>query len=209
MENFLLSIFERVVAILTFGAIAIMISCKKKSKKIPVHIVGPIYLLFLVFIILKVGFGQHSFASLDKAVQSYSYKAEIIATLEDEKTTYVVMEKEGEIEGEIFPKSGKKWKLPDSAFIRRSMEIPTKDANIYMSAIGKNESWYIVILPHYVLGDYFIGNVEDSVGTKFFEAKSKDNVTVYYGYLKTKPDDYWISVDGDKVDTEMKINEDE
>lgn len=26
-----------------------------------------------------------------------------------------------------------------------------------------------------------------------------ENITVYYGYLKTKPDDYWISVDGDKV----------
>lgn len=30
-----------------------------------------------------------------------------------------------------------------------------------------------------------------------------ENITVYYGYLKTKPDDYWISVDGDKVEINL------
>ena len=47
-----------------------------------------------------------------------------------------------------------------------------------------------------------IDEVHDSAGTEFLKAEY-ENITVYYGYLKTKPDDYWISVDGDKVEINL------
>lgn len=48
------------------------------------------------------------------------------------------------------------------------------------------------------MGENSINEVHDSAGTEFLKTEY-ENITVYYGYLKTKPDDYWISVDGDKV----------
>ena len=48
------------------------------------------------------------------------------------------------------------------------------------------------------MGEYSIDEVHDSAGTEFLKTEY-ENITVYYGYLKMKPDDYWISVDGDKV----------
>ena len=144
MANLILSIFERVITILMFIALAVALVCKKKSKKVPLFIIRPI------------------------------------------------------IEGRIFPKNGKKWKLPDSAFFRKSMSYPSEDANIDMRSIEIHGAWYIVILPHYLMGENSIDEVHDSAGTEFLKTEY-ENITVYYGYLKTKPDDYWISVDGDKV----------
>lgn len=78
------------------------------------------------------------------------------------------------------------------------MSYPSEDANIDMRSIEIHGAWYIVILPHYLMGEYSIDEVHDSAGTEFLKTEY-ENITVYYGYLKMKPDDYWISVDGDKV----------
>lgn len=84
------------------------------------------------------------------------------------------------------------------SIFQKSMSYPSEDANIDMRSIEIHGVWYIVILPHYLMGEYSINEVHDSAGTEFLKAEY-ENITVYYGYLKTKPDDYWISVDGDKV----------
>lgn len=94
-----------------------------------------------------------------------------------------------------------KWKEMEIAgfsIFQKSMSYPSEDANIDMRSIEIHGVWYIVILPHYLMGEYSINEVHDSAGTEFLKAEY-ENITVYYGYLKTKPDDYWISVDGDKV----------
>lgn len=181
-----------------FIALAIALVCKKKSKKIPLFIIRPIFLVGLLFIMFQAVFVQRNFSSLDKAIQAYDIKAKPIVTLQDEKSTYVVMDQDGTIEGRVFPKNGKKWKLPDSAFFRKSMSYPSEDANIDMKSIEIHGAWYIVILPHYLMGENSIEDVHDSVGTEFLKTEY-ENITVYYGYLKTKPEDYWISVDGDEV----------
>lgn len=49
-------------------------------------------------------FVQRNFSSLDKAIRAYDIKAKPIATLQDEKSTYVIMDEDGSIEGRIFPK---------------------------------------------------------------------------------------------------------
>ena len=198
MANLILSIFERVITILMFIALAVALVCKKKSKKVPLFIIRPIFLVGLLFIMFQAVFVQRNFTSLDKAIQAYDINAKPIVTLQDEKSTYVVMDQDGSIEGSVFPKNGKKWKLPDSAFFRKSMSYPSEDANIDMRSIEIHGAWYIVILPHYLMGENSIDEVHDSAGTEFLKTEY-ENITVYYGYLKTKPDDYWISVDGDKV----------
>ena len=195
MANLILSIFERVITILMFIALAVALVCKKKIKG-DRFIIRPIF--WLVCYLLCLLFVQRNFTSLDKAIRAYDVKAKPIANLQDEKSTYVIMDEDGSIEGRIFPKNGKKWKLPDSAFFRKSMSYPSEDANIDMRSIEIHGVWYIVILPHYLMGEYSINEVHDSAGTEFLKAEY-ENITVYYGYLKTKPDDYWISVDGDKV----------
>lgn len=116
MANLILSIFERVITILMFIALAVALVCKKKSKKVPLFIIRPIFLVGLLFIMFQAVFVQRNFSSLDKAIRAYDIKAKPIATLQDEKSTYVIMDEDGSIEGRIFPKNGKKWKLPDSAF---------------------------------------------------------------------------------------------
>ena len=57
---------------------------------------------------------------------------------------------------------------------------------------------FSIFQKHYLMGEYSIDEVHDSAGTEFLKTEY-ENITVYYGYLKMKPDDYWISVDGDKV----------
>ena len=41
MANLILSIFERVITILMFIALAVALVCKKKSKKVPLFIIRP------------------------------------------------------------------------------------------------------------------------------------------------------------------------
>ena len=143
-----------------FIALAVALVCKKKSKKVPLFIIRPIFLVGLLFIMFQAVFVQRNFSSLDKAIRAYDIKAKPI--------------------------------------FRKSMSYPSEDANIDMRSIEIHGAWYIVILPHYLMGENSIDEVHDSAGTEFLKAEY-ENITVYYGYLKTKPDDYWISVDGDKV----------
>lgn len=97
MANLILSIFERVITILMFIALAVALVCKKKSKKVPLFIIRPIFLVGLLFIMFQAVFVQRNFSSLDKAIRAYDIKAKPIATLQDEKSTYVIMDllKEG------------------------------------------------------------------------------------------------------------------
>ena len=48
MANLILSIFERVITILMFIALAVALVCKKKSKKVPLFIIRPIFFGWLV-----------------------------------------------------------------------------------------------------------------------------------------------------------------
>ena len=50
MANLILSIFERVITILMFIALAVALVCKKNSKKVPLFIIRPIFLVGLLFI---------------------------------------------------------------------------------------------------------------------------------------------------------------
>ena len=104
MANLILSIFERVITILMFIALAVALVCKKKSKKVPLFIIRPIFLVGLLFIMFQAVFVQRNFSSLDKAIRAYDIKAKPIATLQDEKSTYVIIDEDGSIEGRIFPK---------------------------------------------------------------------------------------------------------
>ena len=106
MANLILSIFERVITILMFIALAVALVCKKKSKKVPLFIIRPIFLVGLLFIMFQAVFVQRNFSSLDKAIRAYDIKAKPITTLQDEKSTYVIMDEDGSIEGRIFPKNG-------------------------------------------------------------------------------------------------------
>ena len=90
MANLILSIFERVITILMFIALAVALVCKKKSKKVPLFIIRLIFLVGLLFIMFQAVFVQRNFTSLDKAIRAYDIKAKPIATLQDEKSTYVI-----------------------------------------------------------------------------------------------------------------------
>ena len=194
----LIKVIEPIVYLVIIINLVIAISYKRKSKKTPVKVVVPIVILGIGLFVCDTVYTHRSFSSVEKAVEAYGDNAEIIRILQGENSTYVIMDEDGSIEGRIFSKNGKKWKLPDSAFFRKSMSYPSEDANIDMRSIEIHGAWYIVILPHYLMGEYSIDEVHDSAGTEFLKTEY-ENITVYYGYLKMKPDDYWISVDGDKV----------
>ena len=197
MANLILSIFERVITILMFIALAVALVCKKKSKKVPLFIIRPIFLVGLLFIMFQAVFVQRNFTSLDKAIRAYDVKAKPIATLQDEKSTYVIMDNEGTVEGKIFPESSGKWKLPDSIFYGTGREYQDVKINIDMSTIEINGEWYVLVAPND--DNYVIADVKDSVGTKFLEAENNKNEKICYGYMEHKPKDYWISVNGEKI----------
>ena len=197
MANLILSIFERVITILMFIALAVALVCKKKSKKVPLFIIRPIFLVGLLFIMFQAVFVQRNFTSLDKAIRAYDVKAKPIATLQDEKSTYVIMDNEGTVEGKIFPESSGKWKLPDSIFYGTGREYQDVKINIDMSTIEINGEWYVLVVPND--DNYVIADVKDSVGTKFLEAENNKNEKICYGYMEHKPKDYWISVNGEKI----------
>ena len=197
MANLILSIFERVITILMFIALAVALVCKKKSKKVPLFIIRPIFLVGLLFIMFQAVFVQRNFSSLDKAIRAYDIKAKPIATLQDEKSTYVIMDNEGTVEGKIFPESSGKWKLPDSIFYGTGREYQDVKINIDMSTIEINGEWYILVTPND--DNYVVADVKDSVGTKFLEAENNKNEKICYGYMEHKPKDYWISVNGEKI----------
>ena len=180
-----------------FIALAVALVCKKKSKKVPLFIIRPIFLVGLLFIMFQAVFVQRNFSSLDKAIRAYDIKAKPIATLQDEKSTYVIMDEDGSIEGRIFPKNGKKWKLPDSIFYGTGREYQDVKINIDMSTIEINGEWYVLVVPND--DNYVIADVKDSVGTKFLEIENNKNEKICYGYMKHKPKDYWISVNGEKI----------
>ena len=194
----LIKVIKPVVYLVIIINLVIAISYKRKSKKTPVKVVASIVILGIGLFVCNTVYTHRSFSSVEKAVEAYGDNAEIIRILQGENSTYVIMDNEGTVEGKIFPESSGKWKLPDSAFFRKSMSYPSEDANIDMRSIEIHGAWYIVILPHYLMGENSIDEVHDSAGTEFLKTEY-ENITVYYGYLKTKPDDYWISVDGDKV----------
>ena len=194
----LIKVIKPVVYLVIIINLVIAISYKRKSKKTPVKVVASIVILGIGLFVCDTVYTHRSFSSVEKAVEAYGDNAEIIRILQGENSTYVIMDNEGTVEGKIFPESSGKWKLPDSAFFRKSMSYPSEDANIDMRSIEIHGAWYIVILPHYLMGENSIDEVHDSAGTEFLKTEY-ENITVYYGYLKTKPDDYWISVDGDKV----------
>ena len=79
---------------------------QEKSKKVTAFYHQPIFLVGLLFIMFQAVFVQRNFSSLDKAIRAYDIKAKPIATLQDEKSTYVIMDEDGSIEGRI----SKKWK---------------------------------------------------------------------------------------------------
>ena len=197
MANLILSIFERVITILMFIALAVALVCKKKSKKVPLFIIRPIFLVGLLFIMFQAVFVQRNFTSLDKAIRAYDVKAKPIANLQDEKSTYVIMDNEGTVEGKIFPESSGKWKLPDSIFYGTGREYQDVKINIDMSTIEINGEWYILVTPND--DNYVVADVKDSVGTKFLEAENNKNEKICYGYMEHKPKDYWISVNGEKI----------
>ena len=197
MANLILSIFERVITILMFIALAVALVCKKKSKKVPLFIIRPIFLVGLLFIMFQAVFVQRNFTSLDKAIRAYDVKAKPIANLQDEKSTYVIMDNEGTVEGKIFPESSGKWKLPDSIFYGTGREYQDVKINIDMSTIEINGEWYVLVVPND--DNYVIADVKDSVGTKFLEAENNKNEKICYGYMEHKPKDYWISVNGEKI----------
>ena len=197
MANLILSIFERVITILMFIALAVALVCKKKSKKVPLFIIRPIFLVGLLFIMFQAVFVQRNFTSLDKAIRAYDVKAKPIATLQDEKSTYVIMDNEGTVEGKIFPESSGKWKLPDSIFYGTGREYQDVKINIDMSTIEINGEWYVLVAPND--DNYVIADVKDSVGTNFLEAENNKNEKICYGYMEHKPKDYWISVNGEKI----------
>ena len=197
MANLILSIFERVITILMFIALAVALVCKKKSKKVPLFIIRPIFLVGLLFIMFQAVFVQRNFSSLDKAIRAYDIKAKPIATLQDEKSTYVIMDNEGTVEGKIFPESSGKWKLPDSIFYGTGREYQDVKINVDMSTIEINGEWYVLVAPND--DNYVIADVKDSVGTKFLEAENNKNEKICYGYMEHKPKDYWISVNGEKI----------
>ena len=197
MANLILSIFERVITILMFIALAVALVCKKKSKKVPLFIIRPIFLVGLLFIMFQAVFVQRNFTSLDKAIRAYDVKAKPIATLQDEKSTYVIMDNEGTVEGKIFPESSGKWKLPDSIFYGTGREYQDVKINIDMSTIEINGEWYVLVVPND--DNYVVADVKDSVGTKFLEAENNKNEKICYGYMEHKPKDYWISVNGEKI----------
>ena len=197
MANLILSIFERVITILMFIALAVALVCKKKSKKVPLFIIRPIFLVGLLFIMFQAVFVQRNFSSLDKAIRAYDIKAKPIATLQDEKSTYVIMDNEGTVEGKIFPESSGKWKLPDSIFYGTGREYQDVKINIDMSTIEINGEWYVLVTPND--DNYVVADVKDSVGTKFLEAENNKNEKICYGYMEHKPKDYWISVNGEKI----------
>ena len=197
MANLILSIFERVITILMFIALAVALVCKKKSKKVPLFIIRPIFLVGLLFIMFQAVFVQRNFSSLDKAIRAYDIKAKPIATVQDEKSTYVIMDNEGTVEGKIFPESSGKWKLPDSIFYGTGREYQDVKINIDMSTIEINGEWYILVTPND--DNYVVADVKDSVGTKFLEAENNKNEKICYGYMEHKPKDYWISVNGEKI----------
>ena len=197
MANLILSIFERVITILMFIALAVALVCKKKSKKVPLFIIRPIFLVGLLFIMFQAVFVQRNFSSLDKAIRAYDIKAKPIATLQDEKSTYVIMDNEGTVEGKIFPESSGKWKLPDSIFYGTGREYQDVKINIDMSTIEINGEWYVLVTPND--DNYVVADVKDSVGTEFLEAENNKNEKICYGYMEHKPKDYWISVNGEKI----------
>ena len=197
MANLILSIFERVITILMFIALAVALVCKKKSKKVPLFIIRPIFLVGLLFIMFQAVFVQRNFTSLDKAIRAYDVKAKPIANLQDEKSTYVIMDNEGTVEGKIFPESSGKWKLPDSIFYGTGREYQDVKINIDMSTIEINGEWYVLVAPND--DNYVIADVKDSVGTEFLEAENNKNEKICYGYMEHKPKDYWISVNGEKI----------
>ena len=197
MANLILSIFERVITILMFIALAVALVCKKKSKKVPLFIIRPIFLVGLLFIMFQAVFVQRNFTSLDKAIRAYDIKAKPIATLQDEKSTYVIMDNEGTVEGKIFPESSGKWKLPDSIFYGTGREYQDVKINVDMSTIEINGEWYVLVAPND--DNYVIADVKDSVGTEFLEAENNKNEKICYGYMEHKPKDYWISVNGEKI----------
>ena len=89
-----------------FIALAVALVCKKNLKGTS-FIIRPIFLVGLLFIMFQAVFVQRNFTSLDKAIRAYDVKAKPIATLQDEKSTYVIMDEDGSIEGRIFPKNGR------------------------------------------------------------------------------------------------------
>ena len=180
-----------------FIALAVALVCKKKSKKVPLFIIRPIFLVGLLFIMFQAVFVQRNFTSLDKAIRAYDVKAKPIATLQDEKSTYVIMDNEGTVEGKIFPESSGKWKLPDSIFYGTGREYQDVKINVDMSTIEINGEWYVLVAPND--DNYVIADVKDSVGTEFLEAENNKNEKICYGYMEHKPKDYWISVNGEKI----------
>ena len=123
MANLILSIFERVITILMFIALAVALVCKKKSKKVPLFIIRPIFLVGLLFIMFQAVFVQRNFSSLDKAIRAYDIKAKPIATLQDEKSTYVIMDEDGSIEGRIFPKKWKEMEIAGFSIFQKKYEL--------------------------------------------------------------------------------------
>ena len=200
----LIKVIKPVVYLVIIINLVIAISYKRKSKKTPVKVVASIVILGIglfvcdtVYTHRSFSFVQRNFSSLDKAIRAYDIKAKPIATLQDEKSTYVIMDNEGTVEGKIFPESSGKWKLPDSIFYGTGREYQDVKINIDMSTIEINGEWYILVTPND--DNYVVADVKDSVGTKFLEAENNKNEKICYGYMEHKPKDYWISVNGEKI----------
>ena len=177
--------------------LVIAISYKRKSKKTPVKVVAPIVILGIGLFVCDTVYTHRSFSSVEKAVEAYGDNAEIIRILQGENSTYVIMDNEGTVEGKIFPESSGKWKLPDSIFYGTGREYQDVKINIDMSTIEINGEWYVLVAPND--DNYVIADVKDSVGTKFLEIENNKNEKICYGYMKHKPKDYWISVNGEKI----------
>lgn len=196
----ILDILESIITIIALVVLVIYISYKKKSQRVRLKLA-----IFLVILGIVSGacytvdtiYSHRKFDSLNKAIQAYDNKAEVIGILQGNDSTYVILDKEGTSEGYIFPKHGKKWELPETSFFAESVCYREGKISVNMQSIGLHGEWYVMISTNSLEDRYTITDVKDSEKTEFL--KTENNETIYYGYLKTKPKKYWVSVNGEKI----------
>ncbi len=185
------------ILLLLLMIVAVVDSRKRIPRKISIFILVPVLSVVIIFMMSENNKEtEQSFRTLEEAVTAYDARSDVVATLRGKTSSLVIMDDGDVMDSQIFEKTESSWKLPEDSEFQDTKRFTGDNIIIDVSTVAVEGEWYVVVSPYPGM-KYPITNVYDSEGTEFSKAEGSE--TVYYGYLKEYPEDYWVSVNGQKM----------
>lgn len=192
--------FVRFILCLLVSCITIYIIYKESRKRR--YVVIGVFCGFLLYVILGFIPFENITRVFSSPIEVYEYRnpgAQARLVVEGNESDYVIGD-----EGEssvimVVPKTDNGWKMGTGAELKTILKYINETVVVYLRQYKDTNDYYMTI---YDLKGKEI-EIQDSCGSEFLSLEdtisSEDSFITYYAYISEYNEDYWISVNGEKL----------